>query len=167
MSSVMPIVVSNLPYASELGGVMAESKVLTTSNSTSCKSCYGAEDVDGQCCNTCEAVKDAYRKKGWALTSYEHIVQCNELNERLKKVLEQHEGCQISGYLQVNKVAGNFHIAPKEGFQDQHSHADDLLAFEAGLFNVSHTIHRLSFGEEFPGIVNPLDGTSKTVQEGR
>jgi len=27
----------------------------------------------------------------------------------------------------------------------------------------SHTIHRLSFGEEFPEIVNPLDGMKKTA----
>jgi hypothetical protein len=26
---------------------------------------------DEQCCNTCEEVRDAYRKKGWALTNVE------------------------------------------------------------------------------------------------
>jgi hypothetical protein len=88
------------------------------------------------------------------------------MNERVKDVLASHEGCHISGYLQVKKVAGNFHIAPGEKFQGQHSHEHDLLAFEAGLFNVSHTVQRLSFGEDFPGVVNPLDGSSKTVKEG-
>ena len=30
-----------------------------------CGSCYGAAE-DGVCCNTCEDVKNAYRKKGWS-----------------------------------------------------------------------------------------------------
>ena len=30
-----------------------------------CGSCYGAADPD-ECCNTCEDVKNAYRKKGWS-----------------------------------------------------------------------------------------------------
>eukprot|EP01052_Picozoa_sp_SAG31_P053359 SAG31_NODE_13643_length_855_cov_4.900419_2_plen_106_part_00 len=30
-----------------------------------CGSCYGAAGPD-ECCNTCEDVKNAYRKKGWS-----------------------------------------------------------------------------------------------------
>jgi hypothetical protein len=30
---------------------------------------------DDQCCNTCEEVRDAYRKKGWALTNVQSIDQ--------------------------------------------------------------------------------------------
>lgn len=30
-----------------------------------------------KCCNTCEDVREAYRRKGWALTSFEGIVQCD------------------------------------------------------------------------------------------
>ena len=30
---------------------------------------------DDQCCNTCEEVREAYRKKGWALTNVESIDQ--------------------------------------------------------------------------------------------
>lgn len=32
--------------------------------------------------------------------------------------------------------------------------------------NVSHIIHELSFGPKYPGIHNPLDGTSRIVQKG-
>ena len=32
-------------------------------------SCYGAESGDIQCCNTCEEVREAYRKKGWAISN--------------------------------------------------------------------------------------------------
>ena len=33
-------------------------------------------------------------------------------DEELSKVLNTGEGCRIVGYLEVNRVAGNFHIAP-------------------------------------------------------
>jgi len=77
--------------------------------------------------------------------------------------LQRREGCQMYGYLQVNKVAGNFHFAPGKSFQAAHLHVHDLAAFPAGKFNVSHVINALSFGEDFPGIVNPLDKTMKAL----
>ena len=37
------------------------------------------------------------------------------------KLTEQlNEGCKVTGFLQVSKVAGNFHFAPGKSFQ-QHS----------------------------------------------
>ena len=41
-----------------------------------CESCYGSETKDSPCCNTCEAVREAYRKKGWAFNNADGIVQC-------------------------------------------------------------------------------------------
>ena len=32
-------------------------------------SCYGAESDDITCCNTCEEVREAYRRKGWAVSN--------------------------------------------------------------------------------------------------
>lgn len=32
-------------------------------------SCYGAESDDIMCCNTCEEVREAYRRKGWAVSN--------------------------------------------------------------------------------------------------
>ena len=32
-------------------------------------------------------------------------------------------------------------------------------------FNLSHSIDRLSFGTEFPGLVNPLDGHKVELEE--
>ncbi|RWW51174.1 hypothetical protein BHE74_00042507 [Ensete ventricosum] len=40
-----------------------------------CGTCYGAETSDDQCCNSCEEVREAYRKKGWALTNPDMIDQ--------------------------------------------------------------------------------------------
>lgn len=32
-------------------------------------SCYGAETEGLTCCNTCEDVREAYRRKGWAFNN--------------------------------------------------------------------------------------------------
>eukprot|EP00249_Psilotum_nudum_P012806 c23998_g1_i1 orf=473-1633(-) len=126
-------------------------------NETYCGSCYGAELTDEDCCNTCEEVREAYRRKGWALTNSELIDQCKREGwlQRIKD--EEGEGCNIFGSLEVNKVAGNFHFAPGKSFQQSNMHVHDLLVFEKDSFNVSHIINELSFGPHFPGVVNPLD----------
>ncbi|KAK9111070.1 hypothetical protein Scep_018589 [Stephania cephalantha] len=127
-------------------------------NETYCGSCYGAEAADEDCCNTCEEVRDAYRKKGWGLSNPDLIDQCKREGflQRIKE--EEGEGCNIYGFLEVNKVAGNFHFAPGKSFQQSNVHVHDLLVFQKESFNISHRINRLSFGEYFPGVVNPLDG---------
>ena len=53
----------------------AEDKALQQ-KSEECGSCYGAEENPGDCCNTCDSVRDAYRKRGWALMSIDGIAQC-------------------------------------------------------------------------------------------
>ncbi|BBG95734.1 Endoplasmic reticulum vesicle transporter protein [Prunus dulcis] len=127
-------------------------------NETYCGSCYGAEAADEDCCNSCEDVREAYRKKGWAISNPDVIDQCKREGflQRIKD--EEGEGCNIYGFLEVNKVAGNFHFAPGKSFQQSNVHVHDLLAFQKDSFNISHTINRLSFGDYFPGVVNPLDG---------
>lgn len=75
-----------------------------------------------RCCNTCEDVREAYRKKGWAFNSPEGIEQCNREGWTAKMKAQQKEGCQVYGYLEVNKVQGNFHFAPGKSFQQHHVH---------------------------------------------
>jgi hypothetical protein len=127
-------------------------------NEVYCGSCYGSEESDDQCCNSCEEVRDAYRKKGWALTNVELIDQCKREGfvQRLKD--EQGEGCNIHGFVNVNKVAGNFHFAPGKSLEQSFNFLQDLLNLQPESYNISHKINKLSFGEEFPGVVNPLDG---------
>ncbi|KAK4747480.1 hypothetical protein SAY87_014066 [Trapa incisa] len=131
-------------------------------NETYCGSCYGAESTDDHCCNSCEEVREAYRKKGWTLSNSDMIDQCERegILQRIKD--EEGEGCNIHGFLEVNKVAGNFYFAPGKSFQQSNAHIHDLLDFQKDSFNISHNINRLSFGEYFPGVVNPLDGVRWT-----
>ncbi|KYQ90746.1 endoplasmic reticulum-golgi intermediate compartment protein 3 [Tieghemostelium lacteum] len=131
-----------------------------------CGSCYGAEDPSKgiDCCNTCDEVKSAYNKKGWGVDP-KTVAQC--IREGFNKiVVEQNgEGCQVYGFIVVNKVAGNFHFAPGKSFQQHHIHVHDFQSFK-GSFNMSHTINRLSFGNDYPGIKNPLDEVTKTEMVG-
>ncbi|KAG9473834.1 hypothetical protein GDO78_004243 [Eleutherodactylus coqui] len=130
-----------------------------------CESCYGAETDDIRCCNTCDDVREAYRRKGWAFKTPDSIEQCKREGFSQKMQEQKNEGCEVYGFLEVNKVAGNFHFAPGKSFQQSHVHVHaveihDLQSFGLDNINMTHHIKHLSFGRDYPGLVNPLDGTS-------
>ena len=130
-----------------------------------CGSCYGAETPTLKCCNTCQDVERAYKEKGWTFEPG-NVAQC--VKESLTKEMEEQrgEGCNVYGYVLVNKVAGNFHIAPGRSYQQGgfvHVHDTQMLDPDV---NVSHVIHRFGFGESYPGKVDPLNGVVKTDAEG-
>ncbi|KAG5040580.1 hypothetical protein AAZX31_05G109000 [Glycine max] len=128
-----------------------------------CGSCFGAEESDEHCCNSCEEVREAYRKKGWAMTNMDLIDQCQREGYVQRVKDEEGEGCNLQGSLEVNKVAGNFHFATGKSFLQSAIFLADLLALQDNHYNISHRINKLSFGHHFPGLVNPLDGV-KWVQ---
>lgn len=152
----------------ELGDKSAEAlKALNATEDTNkCESCYGAETTEHPCCNTCEEVRTAYRKKGWAFRDPDSIDQCKREHWKDSFQEQMNEGCQVYGYIEVSKVAGNFHIAPGKSFQQQHVHVHDLQPFGAKQFNVSHDIRTLSFGVPIPNVQNPLDGTNVSAESG-
>uniref|UniRef100_A0A3Q4BG11 Endoplasmic reticulum-Golgi intermediate compartment protein n=1 Tax=Mola mola TaxID=94237 RepID=A0A3Q4BG11_MOLML len=88
-----------------------------------CESCYGAETEDLKCCNTCDDVREAYRRRGWAFKNADTIEQCKREGFSQRMQEQKNEGCQVYGFLEVNKVAGNFHFAPGKSFQQSHVHA--------------------------------------------
>jgi len=57
------------------------------------------------CCNTCEDVREAYRLKGWAMTNLEDYAQCKDEHVNKKAGSAFSEGCQIHGYMEVNRVS--------------------------------------------------------------
>lgn len=143
----------------DLGDKSHEAKELLELDPNRCESCYGAETVGKTCCNTCEDVREAYRRKGWALSEIDNIKQCLREGWKDKLQEQKNEGCLVTGHLEVNKVAGNFHFAPGKSFQQHHVHVHDLQPFGSTQFNLSHHIRHLSFGHEYPGIKHPLDDT--------
>ncbi|KAI3641098.1 hypothetical protein MIR68_000877 [Amoeboaphelidium protococcarum] len=63
-------------------------------------------------------------------------------------------GCRISGQINLNKVAGNLHITSLgHGYFGVHTPHE--------IMNYTHVIRRLQFGLDYPGIVNPLEGTGQ------
>uniref|UniRef100_A0A3Q1BY95 Endoplasmic reticulum-Golgi intermediate compartment protein n=1 Tax=Amphiprion ocellaris TaxID=80972 RepID=A0A3Q1BY95_AMPOC len=69
--------------------------------------------------------------------------------------------CRIHGHVYVNKVAGNLHITVGKPIHHPQGHAHIAAFVSHETYNFSHRIDHLSFGEEIPGIINPLDGTEK------
>merc|ERR1712008_321967 len=130
-----------------------------------CQSCYGAENEKTKCCNTCNDVREAYRIKTWKFDP-RGIEQgreglTSEIEERALK-----EGCQVYGYLEVNRVGGSFHIAPGKSFSLNHIHVHDVQPFSTSDFNVTHTVRHLSFGRNVPGKTDPMDGTKGVAEKG-
>ena len=126
-----------------------------TADPNYCGSCFGAEQQRGQCCNTCLDLKLAYDKKDWAFTLMDTAEQCAKQRLEKKFAATSHEGCRIQGDLKVGKVQGALHIAPGRSLLRQHLFTlKELLEHKAQpAFDVSHTINKLSFGKEYPGLV--------------
>lgn len=154
-----------------------------------CGGCYGAAAPAGAmkpgCCQTCDEVREAYAQASWAFGRGENVEQCmrEHYAERLDE--QRHEGCRIEGSLRVNKVVGNFHIAPGRSFSNGNMHVHDLKNYwdtpVAGGHRFSHTIHQLRFGPQLPEEIteklgtksltwtnhhiNPLDGLEQVTDD--
>lgn len=53
-------------------------------------------------------------------------------------------------FLQVNKVAGNFHFAAGHSYQQGSMHIHDMAPFADKTLDFTHKIHSLSFGSSYP-----------------
>ncbi|KAL9361208.1 hypothetical protein Peur_043993 [Populus x canadensis] len=81
--------------------------------------------------------------------------------KKVKQALANGEGCRVYGVLDVQRVAGNFHIS----VHGLNIFVAQMIFDGAKHVNVSHIIHDLSFGPKYPGIHNPLDGTTRILHE--
>ncbi|KAJ1530346.1 hypothetical protein ONE63_005259 [Megalurothrips usitatus] len=140
-------------------------KSLEKKNDT-CGSCYGAPKEVIKCCNSCEDVREAYRIMQWKFPDPDDVEQCKNDQSRLAAKGAFKEGCQIYGYLEVNRVGGSFHIAPGRSYLIDHVHVHDVQPFSASSFNTTHTIRHLSFGLNIQGKTNPIDGIYVTTPDG-
>ncbi|XP_056124825.1 endoplasmic reticulum-Golgi intermediate compartment protein 2 [Rhinichthys klamathensis goyatoka] len=79
---------------------------------------------------------------------------------------ESQKACRIHGQIYVSKLAGNFHITLGKPIETIKGHAHfALLIKNEAVYNFSHRIDHLSFGNDVPGHINPLDGTEKIASE--
>jgi len=84
-----------------------------------CGPCYGAQQQEGQCCQTCDDVKEAYQKKLWNSGDLLKVAeQCiREGREVIDiKKMTKGEGCNISGYMLVNRVSLVWEICSRMGW---------------------------------------------------
>lgn len=58
-----------------------------------------------RCCNSCDDVREAYRRRGWAFKNADTIEQCQREGFTQKMQEQRNEGCQVYGVLEVNKVS--------------------------------------------------------------
>lgn len=143
---------------------LIESLSSADSNDDECGSCYGAGD-EGECCNTCDDVKRAYGRKGWHLSDTDTVQQC----KKTSKIQEDDgEGCNVHGIVALDTGGGNFHLAPGRSFEgapntDGVSNIFELLMKTYEQWNVSHTVHKLRFGDVYPGRINQLDGQKRSI----
>lgn len=154
-----------------------------------CGGCYGANPPPNAqksgCCNTCDEVREAYASASWAFGRGENVEQCEREHYGERLDAQRNEGCRIEGGLRVNKVVGNFHIAPGRSFSNGNMHVHDLNNYfdtpVPGGHVFSHTIHHLRFGPQLPEEItkklgskalpwtnhhlNPLDNTEQITGE--
>lgn len=154
-----------------------------------CGNCYGAPApttaTKSGCCQTCEEVREAYATVSWAFGRGEGVEQCEREHYSEKLDAEREQGCRIEGGFRVNKVIGNFHIAPGRSFSNGMMHVHDLNNYlespVPGGHTFTHEIHQLRFGPQLPdGLssqigmsnagwtshhLNPLDNTRQETDE--
>ena len=127
-----------------------------------CGPCYGAHQKEGDCCNTCDDVLSAYKKKRWNENAVQPLAeQCirEGRGKNEPKKMTGGEGCNLSGHFTVNRVAGNFHIAMGEGVDREGRHIHQFLPEDRINFNASHVVHELSFMDDEYGDV--ISGSSE------
>lgn len=123
-----------------------------------CGSCGGAPApasvTKAGCCNTCEEIREAYAQVSWAFGDGRAFEQCQREHYAEKLEEQRREGCRIDGTLQVNKVVGNFHLAPGRSFSNGNMHVHDLKNYwdvkDGQTHDFTHTIHTLRFGPKLP-----------------
>ncbi|UJR27161.1 hypothetical protein I4U23_008459 [Adineta vaga] len=85
-----------------------------------------------------------------------------QLPEREVKLNRPHDACRLHGTLEVNKLAGNFHIILGKAFSFMGAHAHiSPMGTQNTALNFSHRIDHLSFGLPTPGLIQPLNGDLK------
>lgn len=143
-----------------------------------CGSCYGAETEENECCNSCDDIERAYKRKGWILRDYGAIPIC--AHKAMQK-LEPDEGCNIHGIVALSTGGGNLHVTPsRAALEERMDYAvkttgssssvnnmllDMLMGQVTQKWNVSHVIHKLRFGPEYPSAIYQLDDQSRSITD--
>ncbi|KAK7201550.1 Endoplasmic reticulum vesicle transporter [Novymonas esmeraldas] len=148
--------------------VVDEKKVMTKAidpdgvEKENCPSCYGAERDPGECCYTCDEVRQAYVRRGWTLNVDDiSVEQCAEDRVKLAAMASGKEGCNVYASFTASRATGSLQFIPGRVYQALGRRMHDFMGSTTRQLDLSHTVHTLEFGERFPGQQNPLDGTAQ------
>jgi hypothetical protein len=116
-----------------------------------CGSCYGAELYEGQCCNTCEEVLEAYTSRNWKAPDPESIIQCRHKSNGHEDAFIG-EGCLVEGEILTRKIPATIRF-------ELNQLGKVLMAQMRQRYGGDHIVHRLGFSdpEGEPGN-SPVDG---------
>lgn len=78
---------------------------------------------------------------------------------------KEKDACQVVGTLEINKVAGNFHITAGKTIPLPRGHAHLAVFMDDKDYNFTHRINKLSFGDPAPGIIHPLEGDEELAEK--
>lgn len=102
----------------------------------------------------------AYQKNKVTFSNGTRFPQCGSHNNSLLYVNKNRGGCNIHGSLDTNRVEGLLSIGLAAPFRINATGYDKTVKFLEDNVDLSHTIKRLSYGQELSMIHNPLDGHS-------
>lgn len=158
---------SGLPI-SEARKLVDEKKVMTKAidpdgvEKEDCPSCYGAERDPGECCYTCEEVRQAYARMRWSFNVDDvSIEQCAEDRVKLATAAAGSEGCNVHAKFSASRATGTLQFVPGRFYQSLGRRMHDVMRTTTRQLDLSHTVHTLEFGKRFPGQRNPLDGVAQ------
>lgn len=104
--------------------------------------------------------KDHHGDSDQKLHAHSFDQDAENMVKKVKQALANGEGCRVYGVLDVQRVAGNFHIS----VHGLNIFVAQMIFDGAIHVNVSHIIHDMSFGPKYPGLHNPLDGTVRILR---
>lgn len=146
------------------GGTEKDLELKRASSNLRCHSCLQSHANEDDCCNSCEDIRAEFRKRGLSDKPEEYVFgQCAaEAYQRAPP--QEAEGCRVQADLHVKRVPAALQIGVGRHFHTEQVKGED---WKAMMMNVdySHTIEKLTFGPEFPGLVHVLSGRKKTAHE--
>lgn len=126
-----------------------------------CLSCFGARQ-EGKCCQTCEDLRNAYESKNLPFDIFNPaFLQCSHNVKELRSTNSSSEGCRIHGSLTVPRISSSLHVLPGRIVSVMGLQRYDPMFTCASELNFSHRISSLTFGDYFPGQLNPLAGSTQ------
>ncbi|KAK0174045.1 hypothetical protein PV328_007162 [Microctonus aethiopoides] len=110
-------------------------------------------------------LREEYHAIHELLWKSQQVAYMGEMPKRTDVPDYRPDACRFYGSINVNKVAGNFHITAGKSLSLPRGHIHISAFMTSRDYNFTHRINKFSFGEESPGIVQPLDGDEKIADE--